>query len=58
MIIAALFEYEALQATASPVSALYREMTTGMSAPPIGSVMVSPSTSASTNNPVDHRERE
>ncbi len=52
MIIAALFSTNPSKATANPVKALYREMTTGMSAPPIGSVMVIPSTSASANSAV------
>ncbi len=52
MIIAALLSTKPSNATARPVSALYSEITTGMSAPPIGSVMVSPSTSATTNRAV------
>jgi len=52
MIIAALLSTNPSKATASPVSALYKEITTGMSAPPIGSVMLTPSTSASTKMPV------
>ena len=52
MIIAALLSTKPSKATASPVSALYSEITTGMSAPPIGSVMVIPSSSARANNPV------
>ena len=50
MIIAALLSTKPSNATASPVSALYSEMTTGMSAPPIGSVIVTPSSSASANS--------
>jgi hypothetical protein len=52
MIIAALFSTKPSKATASPVNALYKDMTTGMSAPPMGSVMLTPSTSASTKMPV------
>ena len=52
MIIAALPSTKPSKATARPVSALYSEITTGMSAPPIGSVMVTPSSSASPNTPV------
>ena len=50
MIIAALSSTKPSNATARPVNALYSEITTGMSAPPIGSVIVKPSTSASTNS--------
>ena len=55
MIIAALLSTKPSNATARPVSALYSEITTGMSAPPIGSVIVTPSTSASTNSDVTIR---
>ena len=47
MIIAALSSTKPSKATARPVSALYSEMTTGMSAPPMGSVMAMPNSSAS-----------
>ena len=46
MIIAALSSTKPSKATARPVSALYSEITTGMSAPPIGSVMAMPNSSA------------
>jgi hypothetical protein len=46
MIIAALSSTKPSKATARPVSALYSEMTTGMSAPPMGSVMAMPNSSA------------
>ena len=52
MIIAALSSTKPSKATARPVSALYSEITTGMSAPPMGSVMATPSSSASTKNSV------
>ena len=52
MIIAAFCSTKPSNATARPVRALYSEITTGMSAPPIGSVIVTPSTSASTKNAV------
>ena len=52
MIIAALSSTKPSNATARPVNALYKEITTGMSAPPIGSVIVTPSSSASTNSAV------
>ena len=42
MIMAALPSTKPSKATARPVRALYREMTTGMSAPPIGSVIITP----------------
>src|SRR3546814_4783099 len=50
-----LFPYTTLfrspsNATARPVSALYSEITTGMSAPPMGSVISTPSASAATKN--------
>ena len=41
-----------LKPTARPVRALYREMTTGMSAPPIGTVISTPKTRASTKNAI------
>ena len=50
MIIAALSSTKPSKPTASPVSALYKEMTTGMSAPPMGSVIATPKISANTKN--------
>ncbi len=49
MIMAALLSTKPSRATASPVSALNNEMTTGMSAPPMGSVIMTP---------IGQRERE
>ena len=45
---AKLFRVKPVAATARPVHALSSEMTTGMSAPPIGSTNATPRTSAST----------
>ena len=42
-----------LAATARPVNALSSEITTGMSAPPIGSTKATPNTSASTISPTN-----
>ena len=50
MIMAALSSTKPSKPTARPVSALYSEITTGMSAPPIGSVIAMPSSSANTKN--------
>ena len=47
---AKLFSVKPLAATASPVHALRSEMTTGMSAPPIGRTKATPRTRASTIN--------
>ena len=52
MIMAALSSTKPSKPTASPVSALYSEITTGMSAPPIGSVIATPSSSAQAKNAV------
>ena len=52
MIIAALPSTKPSKATAKPVRALYSEITTGISAPPIGVVMKMPSTSAIRKNTV------
>ena len=46
MISSGLFRTKPAIATAVPVNELRRLMTTGMSAPPIGSVIVTPNTSA------------
>ena len=46
MIRTGLFSTKPAIATAVPVNELSSEMTTGMSAPPMGSVMVTPNTSA------------
>ena len=50
MIIASLSSTKPSNATARPVNALYSEITTGMSAPPIGSVIIRPNSSASAKN--------
>ena len=52
MIMAALSSTKPSKPTARPVSALYSEMTTGISAPPIGSVMAMPRSSAHTKKSV------
>ena len=44
-------------ATAVPVKAFSSEMTTGMSAPPIGSTIVTPKTSAAGDDDQQHRRR-
>ena len=46
MIRTGLFSTKPAIATAVPVNELSSEMTTGMSAPPMGSVIVTPNTSA------------
>ena len=50
MIMAALSSTKPSKPTARPVNALYSEITTGMSAPPIGSVMATPRSSANAKN--------
>ncbi len=50
MIIASFCRTKPSKATANPVNALYSDITTGMSAPPIGSVIIRPNKSASTKN--------
>ena len=51
-IIAVLFSARPAAAAESPVSALRSEITTGMSAPPIGSTTSTPSTAAITSSPM------
>ena len=51
-IIAVLFSASPAAAADSPVSALSSEITTGMSAPPIGSTTSSPNAAANTNVPM------
>jgi len=50
MIIAAFCITKPSKATARPVKALYSEITTGISAPPIGSVISTPNSNASRKN--------
>ncbi len=50
MIMAALSSTKPSKPTASPVNALYSEITTGMSAPPMGSVIATPSSSEKAKN--------
>ena len=50
MIMAALSSTKPSKPTARPVRALYSEITTGMSAPPMGSVMAMPRLKAKTKN--------
>src|SRR6202171_2475068 len=50
-IIAVLSSASPVAAAESPVSALSSEITTGMSAPPIGSTTITPSTAAETRTP-------
>ncbi len=50
MIIAALPRTKPSKPTARPVKALYREITTGMSAPPTGNVISTPKLKAATKN--------
>ena len=50
MIIAALSSTKPSKPTARPVRALYKEITTGMSAPPMGSVIATPRISANTKS--------
>ena len=50
MIMAALSSTKPSKPTARPVSALYSEITTGMSAPPIGNVIATPRSSANPKN--------
>ena len=49
-IMAVLFSASPAAAADSPVSAFSSEMTTGMSAPPIGSTTIRPSTAASSSS--------
>ena len=49
MIMAALSSTKPSKPTARPVSALYSEITTGMSAPPMGRVIAMPRSSAQAN---------
>ncbi|CKY12868.1 Uncharacterised protein [Mycobacterium tuberculosis] len=53
-IIAVLFNARPAAAADTPVMALSIEMTTGMSAPPIGNTTIRPSTPAATNRPIIH----
>jgi hypothetical protein len=52
MIIAELPSTKPSSATASPVKALNREITTGISAPPMGRAIIAPKASASRKNTV------
>ena len=53
-IIAVLFNAKPAAAADNPVIALSSEMTTGMSAPPIGSTTIRPSTAAAASRPIIH----
>ena len=53
-IIAVLSSARPAAAAESPVSAFSSEITTGMSAPPMGSTTITPSTAASTSSPTIH----
>ena len=53
-IIAVLFSANPAAAADNPVIALSSEMTTGMSAPPIGSTTIRPSTPAAASSPIIH----
>ncbi len=53
-IIAVLFSANPAAAADNPVIAFSSEMTTGMSAPPIGSTTISPSTPAAASSPIIH----
>lgn len=53
-IIAVLFKANPAAAADSPVIALSSEMTTGMSAPPMGNTTIRPSTPAAASRPIIH----
>ena len=53
-IIAVLFSAKPAAAADNPVIALRSEITTGISAPPIGSTTISPSTPAAASRPIIH----
>ena len=53
-IIAVLFSAKPAAAADNPVIAFSSEMTTGMSAPPIGSTTIKPSTAAAASRPIIH----
>ena len=53
-IIAVLFSAKPAAAADNPVIAFSNEMTTGMSAPPMGSTTIRPSTPAATSRPIIH----